>query len=241
MNKKVVDDDDLPELVDVEEHGKAGKPVPKAKSYRIRIDKERYVVTSPTLTGQELLVLAGKTAVDQWMIHQKLKGGQTQRIEVEDVVDFTAPGIERFQTLPLDQTEGEVSRRQVPLPEEDREHLEVLGLPWETIVDGGTMWLVIDQYPIPPGYNHTQVSAAFRIQTGYPTTQIDMVYVHPALRRTDGRPIGCTEGTQTLDGKVFQQWSRHRTHQNPWRPGEDNLATHLALVDNWFLREFRRG
>jgi len=232
---------ELLELVDIEEHGKAGKTVPKAKSYRIRIDKGYYIVNSPTLTGRELLALAGKAPADQWMLHQKLKGGKTERIGLDDVVDFTAPGIERFQTLPLDQTEGEVSRRQFTLPEEDREHLETLGFPWETVHEGGTMWLVIHNYPVPQGYNHAEISTAFRIQVGYPTAEIDMVYVHPALHRTDGKPIGCTQGTQSLDGLVFQQWSRHRTPQNPWRPGEDNMATHLALMDEWFLREFRRG
>lgn len=51
--------------MDVEEHGKAGKPVPRAKSYRIRIDKGHYVVGSPTLTGREILALAGKTEANQ--------------------------------------------------------------------------------------------------------------------------------------------------------------------------------
>lgn len=242
MTETVIDDeDDLPDVVDVEEHCKAGKPVPKAKSYRIRIDKGYYVVPTPMLTGREILALAGKTAADQWMLHQKLKGGKTERIGLDDVADFTAPGIERFQTLPLDQTEGEMSRRQFALPEEDREHLEARGFHWETIYEGGTMWLVIHHYPVPPGYSHSEVSAALRIQAGYPTAEIDMVYVHPALHRTDGKVIGCTQSTLALTGKDFQQWSRHRTPQNPWRPGEDNLATHLALVDEWFLREFRRG
>lgn len=241
MAEDVTGDEGLPDVVDVEELGKAGKPVPKAKSYRIRIDKSYYVVPAPSLTGRKLLTLAGKTPVDQWMLHQKLKGGKTERIGLDDVVDFTAPGIERFQTLPLDQTEGEASRRHFALPEEDREHLEALGLPWEAVHQDGAMWLVIHRYPVPPGYNHSEISAAFRIQAGYPTAQIDMVFVHPALRRIDGKPIGCTQGTLPLDGKVFQQWSRHRTSVNPWRPGEDNLASHLALVDDWFLREFRKG
>lgn len=31
------------------------------------------------------------------MLHQKLKGGKTERIELDDVVDFTAPGISLTQ------------------------------------------------------------------------------------------------------------------------------------------------
>jgi hypothetical protein len=36
----------------------------------------------------------------------------------------------------------------------------------------------------------------------------------------------------------FQQWSRHRTQQNAWRPGEDDISTYLSLVDDWLRREF---
>jgi hypothetical protein len=39
--------------------------------------------------------------------------------------------------------------------------------------------------------------------------------------------------------KRYQQWSRHRTAQNPWRPGLDNVCTHLLQVNNWLEREFK--
>ena len=45
----------------------------------------------------------------------------------------------------------------------------------------------------------------------------------------------------TIMGQEFQRWSRHRTGQNPWRPGIDNLHTHLSLVEEWLLREVNRG
>jgi hypothetical protein len=43
-----------------------------------------------------------------------------------------------------------------------------------------------------------------------------------------------------LDGKQFQQWSRHRTGANPWRPGLDNVCTHLLLVNSWLEKELRK-
>ena len=39
-------------------------------------------------------------------LDEKLVGGRTVKIELDQVVDLTAPGVERFMTLPLDQTEG---------------------------------------------------------------------------------------------------------------------------------------
>jgi hypothetical protein len=58
------------------------------------------------MTGRELLVFTGKTPPERYTISQKLHGGQTRPIGLDDVADFTAPGVERFMTLPMDQTEG---------------------------------------------------------------------------------------------------------------------------------------
>lgn len=66
-----------------------------------------------------------------------------------------------------------------------------------------------------------------------------MAYFSPGLARKDNQPIGATESTQALDGKSFQRWSRHRTNEAPWRPGDDDVATHLVLVANWLEREFK--
>ena len=63
-------------------------------------------VDSPTMTGAQILKLAGKTPADRWRLQQKFHGGQARTIRAEDVVDFTAPGVEKFMTLPLDQTDG---------------------------------------------------------------------------------------------------------------------------------------
>lgn len=94
------------EVIDLEQFAKEGKPVPKGKKYRIRIDKTQYVVEVETMTGKELLELAGKNPYNRFQLNQKLHGGNVKKIEYNESVDFTAPGIERFMTLPLDQTEG---------------------------------------------------------------------------------------------------------------------------------------
>src|SRR5262245_9261339 len=67
---------------------------------------------------------------------------------------------------------------------------------WETIVDG-SQWVLIHDFPTQhEGYNHPSVTAAIRMETGYPHTALDMVYFFPALARKDGRPIGATQATQ---------------------------------------------
>lgn len=99
------DTNESDELIDLEEYAKAGKKPPRAKRYRIRIDRDFKEVAATGLTGREILALVGKTP-ETHMLSQKLRGGQAVPIAANQFVDFTAPGIERFQTLALDPTEG---------------------------------------------------------------------------------------------------------------------------------------
>jgi len=130
-------------------------------------------------------------------------------------------------------------RRQFDLLPEDRQFLDDYRLPWETIVDG-SQWVLIHEFPTHEGYDHQRVTIAVRLETGYPNTALDMVYVFPALLRKDGHKIGATETRQSLDGNSFQRWSRHRTSKNPWRPGQDNIGSHIFLVEDWLAREFEK-
>jgi hypothetical protein len=130
-------------------------------------------------------------------------------------------------------------RRQFQLGEEDEECLAARGLPWESIIEGGTKWIIVHAYPVPEGYNHRSADAALRISPSYPDDQIDMVYFLPGLALTSGRTILALTPL-AIDGKQYQQWSRHRTPQNPWRPGLDNICTHLLQVDSWLERELTK-
>ncbi|MCB9250848.1 MAG: hypothetical protein H6605_00130 [Flavobacteriales bacterium] len=141
--------------------------------------------------------------------------------------------------MPLDQTEGEVPRRDFTLLDEDEAFLESLGLSWEAANLGGALWIFIHNYPLPNGYNVNEAILGVRMSPGYPTAQLDMVYFFPALCRKDGQPIGALSLAH-IDGKNFQQWSRHRTGANPWRPDIDNLGTHIPLADAWLQLEFEK-
>jgi hypothetical protein len=127
-------------------------------------------------------------------------------------------------------------RRHFELSEEDEGYLKARGLEWETVIEGQAKWLIILNYPIPSGYNHTTANVALRIKPSYPDDDIDMAYFLPALALTSRKAIrqlsACSVG-----GAQYQQWSRHRTPQNPWRPGIDNVGTHMVAVDDWLKRE----
>jgi len=72
-------------------------------------------------------------------------------------------------------------RHAFDLLENDAASLEAKGLTWETIVDGNSKWVLIKSFPIPAGYNVSEAEIALMLPESYPTTQIDMVYVSPAL------------------------------------------------------------
>jgi Prokaryotic E2 family E/Multiubiquitin len=229
------------EIVELEEHAKKhhGEHAPHAKHYAFRVDKTRVVVDTPEITGRKILAEVGKTP-ELFKLYQHKRGHQPIQIAPEEVVDLRAPGVERFTTMPKDTTEGlkdSPAVRDFRLPASDEEYLEGLGIDWSCVCDNGSRWLILSTWQLPVGY-HVQSSAlALQIPDNYADTQIDMVYFKQQLARRDGKAIGGLT-LQSIQGISWQRWSRHRTNANPWRVGIDDVASHLALVDEWLRREF---
>lgn len=124
------------------------------------------------------------------------------------------------------------ARRQFLLSADDQEYLDNTFPGWETI-EG--RWVLLHDFPIRSGFTVRNATAAIQIPPAYPMTQLDMVYFHPAVLRSDGTTIGATNCTQMIDGKEFQRWSRHY-RPGSWRPDEDNLATHVLAICDWLDR-----
>ncbi len=228
------------DIIDIEEFSlKSEDKKPKAKKYRIRVDKEKFDVEVPSMTGREILQLAGKPP-EQWLLNQKIKK-RFEPVDLDEVVDFTAPGVERFTTLPKEQTEGRPAlRRAFSLPEEDTDALDACGLTWETVQDGVNRWVLIHNVPLPDIFLARETSAAIQVPTSYPPAALDMVYYHPDIQRVDGQKIPCTEASVQIEGASWQRWSRHYSSANPWRPGEFNIFTHYTLSQAWLQREITR-
>jgi Prokaryotic E2 family E/Multiubiquitin len=228
------------EVIDLEEYAKAKKTPPKGKHYRIKVDRDYFTVDVPEMNGRQILELAKKTPPERFKLFQHLHGGKTDRVELDQKVDFTTPGIEKFKTLPIDSTDGLAEpRQQFKLPEADEELLGCLGLRWETLIEAQVKWLIVYGYPIPAGYNVLIADVALRIDAQYPVAQIDMAYFAPGLSRADSRGIAGLSNL-VLDDRSFQQWSRHRTAANPWRAGIDDVESHLLLVNHWLQHELTR-
>lgn len=98
-------DEPIDEIVDLEHYSKSGNAPPKGRKYRVRVDKQHVVFDKQVVTGREILSAVGKDP-QRFRLDQKLKGGETKKIEPDQEVDLTTPGLERFMTLPLDAREG---------------------------------------------------------------------------------------------------------------------------------------
>ncbi|MCB2194426.1 MAG: multiubiquitin domain-containing protein [Bacteroidetes bacterium] len=93
-------------IIDIELFAQEGKEIPKNQKYKIKVDRQKYIVEIECMTGKEILHLAGKTPPERFQLNQRFKGGKVQKIAYDQVVCFTEPGVEKFMTIPLDQTEG---------------------------------------------------------------------------------------------------------------------------------------
>lgn len=92
--------------VDLETFAKEGKKIPKdCKLFRIRIDREKYLVQQAALTGAELLQLADKDP-NEYRILYKGCGGKPHIIPLDTNFSFLNPGVERFMTQKIRAQEG---------------------------------------------------------------------------------------------------------------------------------------
>jgi len=230
---QVIEDD----LVDIEEYTRSGRPIPRARRYRYRVNKQHLETEFSELTGRQILESAGLVPVEQYRLRLKERHGPPVEIGLDQVVDLRKPEVERFIAQKKEVQDGLEARRHFALPPEDIAFLDSLGLRWEALADGGNFWVVIYGVPLPPGFAESTTDVAIQIMPGYPTSQLDMAYFYPPVLHPDGRVIACANAVQTLDGRTWQRWSRHRTGATAWVPGEDNLERHFMFMQDWWSRE----
>ena len=78
----------LDDIIDLEEYAKLGKRPPLAKGYRIKINGDPYVVHDPTLTGREVLTLAGLLPAEDYTLRVKLTGEKPRKVGLDDKIDL---------------------------------------------------------------------------------------------------------------------------------------------------------
>ena len=96
----------LDEIADLEEYAARGERPPRCRGYRIRVNRERFVIYEPKPTREMILETAGLIPVKEWTLRLIVRGCKPELIKPGEQVDLTRPGVEKFKALPRDQTEG---------------------------------------------------------------------------------------------------------------------------------------
>lgn len=90
------------ELIDLEAFTKSGMKPPVGQWYRVKIDNDYFVFNHQIVTGKDILVKAGKTAVECYVLYEKFKHCDFEKIDLNEKVDLAKPGIEHFVVKPTE-------------------------------------------------------------------------------------------------------------------------------------------
>jgi hypothetical protein len=103
----VFDEGEVDVVVDLEECAREGRKPPRTRhGYKIRINGEPFVIVSPTITGREVLFIGGLNPPEKYTLRLKVRGERPRKVGLDEKVDLTQLGVEKFVALPRDQTEG---------------------------------------------------------------------------------------------------------------------------------------
>lgn len=77
-----------------------------AKSYKYMVRNQPFETTSQFITGREVLESAGLLPVTQYKLDLKMKGNRYREVGLDEQVDLSDPGIEKFTYISRTQSEG---------------------------------------------------------------------------------------------------------------------------------------
>jgi len=95
-------------------------------------------------------------------------------------------------------------------------------------------WVLIPDFPIPPGWNRERTRLLLFIPSGYPEIPPDNFYVETGLRTASGEMPHAYQDSVSQIGENWGQFSWHVDVES-WRPAPDpeaghNLRTFVGMV-----------
>ena len=209
-------------------------------SWKLNVQGVLLTLSTPIVVVKDALAQAGFDTSKGWIAILKRKGEAKLQVALTDTIDLTLPGIEKLRLTPAQINNGEAQsapQHEFALLSKDVVYLNQRSLVWETFVDGRRRWLMLRNFVLPAGYNHSMVDIAIDVPPTYPRSEIDMFHCHPHLALTSGRPIAQTSVRTVIAGRSHQQWSRHLNGQTRWNPETDSVMTHIAMIEEALLKD----
>lgn len=90
------------EVIDLEAYTQSDKTPPVGRKYRVKIGSEYFIFDNHIVTGKEILTMAGQTPVECHTLYQKFKNCNFEKIDLNERIDLTKPGIEHFVIKPAE-------------------------------------------------------------------------------------------------------------------------------------------
>ena len=121
------------------------------------------------------------------------------------------------------------------LPAADIAYLSGLGVEYQVDAEAGMVCVLIRDWTLPPGFNHSEVDVLVRLSQGYPDIAPDMWWFSPSVHTAGGAALRNTNVYEHYLGLQWQRWSRHLTAEQ-WQSGVDGLENYFALIRNELQR-----
>jgi hypothetical protein len=98
---EVLEGDDVivEDIIVIEEFGKSGRKPPRAKGYKIRVDKEHLVFHEEWVTGRQILTEAKRLPPEKYILREIFANAPPEKIELDQKVHLRKHGVEKFRTM----------------------------------------------------------------------------------------------------------------------------------------------
>lgn len=111
--------------------------------------------------------------------------------------------------------------------------LKEAGYKIETSEANGFVYLIFNNYPVPPSYNKRSTRLLLRLPIAYPQGNPDMFWTDTDLVLADKR---VPTKADLIESHVGNQWRRFSWHPHGWNPGTGNLFIYLEFVDHGLIQ-----
>jgi hypothetical protein len=100
----------------------------------------------------------------------------------------------------------------------------------------GNLVLIIPEYPISTGFDRMAVRIAIKVGALYPSEKLDLFWVDPELRRTDGSALPNVMSSDVL--LAGQKWVQISWHDNaPHDLDRITIQGYVHGVRKWFAEQ----
>ncbi len=89
------------------------------------------------------------------------------------------------------------------------------------------IYVIIENFPLPAGYNKQHTRLLLKIPLSYPNGNPDMFWVDPDLRLSSGG----SQASANIENVLGEPWLRFSWHPQKWNPVLDNLNTFVEFVN----------